>query len=456
MNKNPYDNLWLTAHNLHGTLGIPELCRLIIYLMLINYFDIKKSMDGGTLLPSYDDKFSVTYLEATYGKIVFPEHLIRYMKNMEKDLMLKDSIVSGELESLLKKTDTGHVHKIFKSIMEIGFQDIGQLYDAASFLLEKMSNLHGNLRNGTSSNRSLCKLEGLLLECRDGMSVYDGFCGHGFSANEAAGGKGIVYLQDTDKSAKTIACAMALLKGNRIGAARCGDSLADPMTAENGKFDRVVCEPPFVSRYDEVYRDSIPKDNYIYPDISDDASVALRHALAKLKEGGKALVLVPNGVIVNYKSSEVRKNLVETYLDAVIELPAGAIPNTGVASALLIMKKDTGRKSIYMLDAKSFFEKVEKNQLAISDENINRIYEMYKNREKSDGISIEFEKSKIEKSKSSLCASQYIVDPQNAIMIDDTAAYLKKYQQLAGELAEVDNRLEKLRARFLTSGKKEA
>lgn len=454
MNKGSFDKLWLTAYNLHGSLDISELCRIIIYLMMIKYFDIKKSMDGGTELPSYDDKFSAAYLALTYNEIVSQEQLINYMKNMEKDLMIKDSIVAAELEDLLKKTDASHVNKIFDSIEKTGFQDSGQLYEAASFLLKKMSYLHGNLRNDTSSNLSLCKLEGLLLECKDGMTVYDGFCGYGFSANEAACGKGSVYLQDTNKSAETIACAMAVLKGNRIGAARCGDSLTDPMTDKNGQFDRVVCEPPFVSRYDDGYSASIPKDNYLYPDISDDASIALRHALAKLKEDGIAVVLVPNGIIVNYKSSEIRKNLIETYLDAVIELPVGAIPNSGIASALLVLKKDARRKSIYMMDAKNFFEKGAKNQLVINDENITRIYEFYKNREKSEGISIVLENSKIEKSKSSLCASQYVTDPQNAIMIENTAAYLKKYRKLAGELAEIDSKLEKLRSRFLISVEK--
>lgn len=449
MNKELTDRLWLTAYGLHGTLNTAELCRLMIYAMFVKYIDLEKSRERGIELPSYNGLFSVEYLSCTYGEIIHKEQLVGYVKKLEEDLMIKGSIISEELEGLLAKADDKHVSKVFTAINKSGFKDGRQLYETASLLLEKLSYQYGNMRNDTSSSLSLCRLEGRLLDCRDGMTVYDGFCGNGFSANAAADGGCIVYLQDIDKSAASIACIMALLKGNRIGAVKYGDSLIEPISSE--KYDRVVCEPPFVSKYDDKYRSSIPQNNYIDPDISDDASIALRHALAHLTDEGTAVVLVPMGVIVNYKSSETRKRLTETYLDAVIELPSGASPNAGPTSALLVLKKDTGRKSTYMIDAKNFFEKGEKNQLVISDENISRIYEMYKRREKSEGISINLENSKIENSKNSLCASQYVADPQSTILLGDTSVFLKEYRKLARELEEIDSRLEELRGRFVIS-----
>ena len=98
-----------------------------------------------------------------------------------------------------------------------------------------------------------------------------------------------------------------------------------------------------------------------HPEISDDTSIALRHALAHLKDDGIAVILVPTSVLVNYKSLCIREKLIKTCLDAVIELPAGASPNAGPMAALLVLKKDSKRKNIYMLDAKSFFKKVWKN-----------------------------------------------------------------------------------------------
>lgn len=454
------DKLWLTAYGLHGTLNMTELCRLMIYAMFVKYIDLEKSRDGGIELPSYDEKYSVNYLSLIYGKIILKKDLVDYIKKLDRDLKInhikksegdltiKDDIISEELESLLEKADDEHVKKIFTAIDEAGFQDGSQLYEAASMLLEKLSYQYGNLRNSTFSSLSLCRLEGRLLDCRSGMTVYDGFCGNGLSASVAVDGKCSVYLQDMDKSAASTACVISLLKGNRIGNVKCGDSLINPISLE--KYDRVVCEPPFITKYDDKYRSSIPKENFIDPDISDDASIALRHALAHLADDGTAVVLVPMSVIVNYRSTEIRKKLIETYLDAVIELPTGASPNAGPASALLVLKKDTGRKSIYMMDSTSFFEKGEKKQLVINNENIDRIYEMYKRREESEGISIDLKNIKIENSKNSLSASQYVSDKRNTT--GDTSAYLKEYRKLVRELEEIDGRLEKLRGRFVISG----
>ena len=212
MSKEFADKLWVTVYNLHGTVDMPELCRLMIFAMFIKYIDLENSMDAGAELPSYDDKFSVGYLALTYGKMVSMDQLVKYIQGIEKDLLLNDGIVSRELEELLKKSETCHVQMIFNTIEETGFKNKNQLYETASLLLEKLSYQHGNLRNDTSASLSLCKLEGRLLECQDGMSVYDGFCGNGLSVNEATDSGCIVYIQDINKSAVSIACIMVLLR----------------------------------------------------------------------------------------------------------------------------------------------------------------------------------------------------------------------------------------------------
>lgn len=456
MNNEFIDRLWAAAYKLRGASDMPELCRLMIFAMFIKYIDLENTKDEDPCMQSYDDRFSVGYLALTYGKKVSADRLIEYINNIEGDLLPKNGTISGEseelpengiiaaeLKELLEKSKDSQLQVIFKAIDEAGFENNSQLYETALLLLEKLSRQHGNLRNDTSSSLSLCRLEGRLLDCQEGMSVYDGFCGNGISINEAADGGCILYLQDINQSAASVACIMARLKGNKIGTAKCENSLASPISLE--KYDRVICEPPFVSKYDSS-TPSIPAGNCLYPEISDDASIALRHALAHLKDNGTAVVLVPMSVLVNYKSICLREKLIETFLDAVIELPADA----GPMAALLVLKKDSKRKNIYFLDAKNFFKKGWKNQSAISDESINRIIEMYKNREKSEGISIDLDKGKIDKNKKSLSVSQYVVsDTQNSIMIGDTSAHQQEYRRLMEQLTEIDGRLDAIRGRFL-------
>ena len=95
--------------------------------------------------------------------------------------------------------------------------------------------------------------------------MYDGFCGCGVSANEVANHKGIVFLQDINVSILAIASVMTILKGNKIGKIRCGDSLLNPIVDRT--YDRIVAEPPFMPKYGEDYLLSIPQNNCVYSDI---------------------------------------------------------------------------------------------------------------------------------------------------------------------------------------------
>lgn len=319
---------------------------------------------------------------------------------------------------------------------------------AASSLLDRLGRSYGNAKGITPANLSLCKLEGRLAKCQDGMRVYDGFCGYGLSASEVADGRGIVFIQDIDRGTVAIASIMALLKGNQIGAVGCGDSQVNPLAYE--KYDRIVCEPPFVPRYDNGYLSSVPEDNYIYSEIQDSGSLALRHALAHLESNGTAVVLVPTGMLFKSgKGAEIRKKLAEEYIDAIVELPSGVIPNIWTATALLVLKKDRDDTPIYMLNAKDFFEKTDKKYLVINEENINKIVDMYENRKTVEGISCNAEKNSIASRKYNLCTSQYVVsNPEDTIILEDNSVYLQKYVQLARQLAMVDKKLETVRGRF--------
>lgn len=441
------DKLWRMAYSLHGTLGVPESCRFVIYALFIRYIDLEKSGGRAGELKSYDERFSVSYLALTYGKIVKAESVVEYVEQIEKDLMLGDGLISAEMKELLEKLDDSQVQAVFAQVDEIGVVSREQLYETASLLLEKLSYMHGNLRSEISANLSLCKLEGRLLDCGEGMKVYDGFSGYGLSASETACGRGIVYLQDRDKSAVAVACVIALLKGNRVGAVKCGDSLTEPMSLE--KYDRVVCEPPFVSRYENGYCEAIPEGNCLYPELSDDASIALRHAIAHMEDNGIAVVLVPRTIFVNYKSACIRTKLEETYLDAVIELPEGASPNAGAVANLLVLKKDGRRKNIFWMNAKDFFGKGDRGRPVISDDDIDRLVEIYKKREASGDCFVVVSEKTAENSHDLYELRDIILNPKDAVVVGDIAACMEECRRLAEQLAAVDSRLETLRGRFV-------
>ena len=65
------------------------------------------------------------------------------------------------------------------------------------------------------------------------------------------------------------------------------------------------------------------------------------NSLQSIKPDGIIVALVPNGVLFNSIDTDIRKYLVENnYIDAIISLPTGILPFAGVASSLIILKKN--------------------------------------------------------------------------------------------------------------------
>ena len=85
----------------------------------------------------------------------------------------------------------------------------------------------------------------------------------------------------------------------------------------------------------------------------------------------------------------------------------------------------------------------------ISDENIARIIELYQSRESVEGVSHNTSIEKIAANGFNLCTTQYVtLSPEDTITIEDTTVYVQKYDQLVGQLAEIDKQLGAVRRRF--------
>lgn len=443
MNKAFMEKFWAEISRMRSSLSMLEAYRLIIHVMLFRYVDIKKD-----IIPAYAVEYSVDFLARLYGDLVSQEKVVDYIRKVEQDIIPGDGIVSGSLAGLLEKADNGHVQMLFKAIAEMNLRE-DQMYDTAVSLLDSIAYTHGSGTEGISLNLSLCKLEGRLLGCREGMQVYDGFCGYGLSVNEAADGKATIYMQDKDIDSVAIAVILALFRGNRIETAKCADSLVNPLG--NEKFDRIVMESPIGARYGGGYLQSIPAENCAFPDIKDGECLTLQHACARLADDGIAVVLVSAGILSKSgKIAEIREKLVRSCLDAVIELPSGVLPNVAAAVAILILKKNRENDAVFMVNAKSFFDKSGRNRLQISDENINKIVSLYENREEVEEISSNQTEADIIQKGCNLCTSQYVIsNPHSMIRTGEVAEYMKEYAGYASQLAEIEKELDAVRSRFI-------
>jgi type I restriction enzyme M protein len=118
------------------------------------------------------------------------------------------------------------------------------------------------------------------------------------------------------------------------------DSLAQEHTDDAGAYSLVLANPPFAGSLDY---EATAKDLQQIVKTKKTELLFLALFLRRLKTGGRAAVIVPDGVLFGASKAhqELRRMLVEDHkLDAVVKLPSGAFrPYAGVSTAILVFTK---------------------------------------------------------------------------------------------------------------------
>lgn len=151
---------------------------------------------------------------------------------------------------------------------------------------------------------------------------------------------GALYAQDASPElAALTGLRLALHTGAEVRV-RAGDTLradAFPRLA----VDAVLCHPPFNERnwgHDELAYD--PRWEYGFPARTESELAWVQHALARLRPGGTAVLLMPPAVASRRSGRRVRADLLRRgALRAVVALPAGAAPPYGVPLHLWVLRK---------------------------------------------------------------------------------------------------------------------
>lgn len=118
------------------------------------------------------------------------------------------------------------------------------------------------------------------------------------------------------------------------------DSLAEETASDENAYSLVLANPPFAGSLDY---ESTAKDLQKIVKTKKTELLFLALFLRLLKVGGRAAVIVPDGVLFGSSKAhkELRRILVEEHkLDAVIKLPSGVFrPYAGVSTAILLFTK---------------------------------------------------------------------------------------------------------------------
>jgi type I restriction enzyme M protein len=158
---------------------------------------------------------------------------------------------------------------------------------------------------------------------------------------------------DFDTTMLRIGSMNMLLHGVENADIQYRDSLSQDYAVEDEKYSLILANPPFAG---SLNKDDVAKDLLKVVDTKSTELLFLALFLKLLKPGGRAAVIVPDGVL--FKSSkankEIRRMLVEEQkLDAVVSLPSGVFkPYAGVSTAVLFFTKTNsgGTDTVWFYD----------------------------------------------------------------------------------------------------------
>ncbi len=118
------------------------------------------------------------------------------------------------------------------------------------------------------------------------------------------------------------------------------DSLSQDFPIEEEKYSLILANPPFAGSIDV---DNVSKKLLSIVSTKNTELLFLSLFLKLLKPGGRASIIVPEGVLFksNESNKKLRKILIEEHkLEAIIRLPSGTFkPYTGVTTAIILFTK---------------------------------------------------------------------------------------------------------------------
>jgi len=173
----------------------------------------------------------------------------------------------------------------------------------------------------------------------------------------------------------------------------CEDTLISPQHWDNEPFEVIVSNPPYSIKWAGEDNPLLINDprfspaGILAPRTKADLAFIM-HSLAWLKTNGTAAIVCFPGIFYRGGAEQkIRKYLVDSnYVDCVIQLPDNLFFGTGIATCILVLKKNKTNTDLLFIDASKEFIKVGNNN-RLENDNILRIVETFKDRKELDYFS---------------------------------------------------------------------
>jgi type I restriction enzyme M protein len=146
---------------------------------------------------------------------------------------------------------------------------------------------------------------------------------------------------------------------------------------EKDRYDIILANPPFGGKEKDQIQQNFP--------IKANATelLFLQHFIKTLKTGGKAAIVIPEGVLFQTNSAfkQVKQELLENFnLHTILSLPAGVfLPYSGVKTNVLFFERSGGTSDVWYYECEPE-QKLTKNK-PITDAHLAEFVELYTSRE---------------------------------------------------------------------------
>ena len=222
-----------------------------------------------------------------------------------------------------------------------------------------------------------------------------------------------------------------------------GDTLTEDMHPDL-KAEAIVANPPFGLEWKGdtdpglAHDDRFSQYGRLAPKSAADYAF-VTHMLYHLADNGTMAIVLPHGALFRSGAEgQIRKYIIEklNYLDVVIGLPANLFYGTSIPATVLVFKKcRKDDEDILFIDASKGFEKVG-NQNKLTDENITKIFETYKDRKEIEKYSHKSSLKEIAENDFNLNIPRYVdtFEEEEVINIDSVVKQLKELHTNEAEL----------------------
>ncbi|PTG10688.1 type I restriction-modification system subunit M [Staphylococcus chromogenes] len=435
--------LWSIANDLRGNMDASEFRNYILGLIFYRYLSEKTEEEVAKLLSDDNLSYEEAWQDEEYreaieaelisqiGFVVEPQYLfsnfIRKIENQTFDIEELHKAVNKVEESTRgeeSEDDFNHlfadmdlnssrlgtsnaartklISKVMVNLSTLPFVhsdlEIDMLGDAYEYLIGQFAATAGKKAGEFYTPQQVSKILAQIVttDKTDLRNVYDPTCGSG-SLLLRVGREARVrnyYGQEYNSTTYNLARMNMLLHDvnyNRFSIDNA-DTLEDPAVDEE-KFEAVVANPPYSAKWsaDPKFMDDPRFSNYgkLAPKSKADFAF-IQHMIHHLDDNGTMAVVLPHGVLFRGAAEgQIRRFLIEekNYLDAIIGLPANLFFGTSIPTSILVFKKCRQKDdSVLFIDASQSFEKG-KNQNHLSDEDVEKIVNTYRNREELDKFS---------------------------------------------------------------------